>query len=361
MRRALPLFVVLALALALVPSAGCKDEPKDAQKASTPKPPEKIPEDFVVNDFFREGKSARPMIADAAVPEGGMLAGGPEGDGGTSQLAEDDAVPERKFKVLEPGTDPKARRYAFASKTETRGMTLKASVTQEAAGQKQEQDQPPLALTLAFTPKKDKARSRLEAILKKIEVTAPPGSDPRQKAQAAAALSALQGVGVSMDVTPRGGLADLKFEGKEPPRGLEEMLQLITQAFDVVLAPWPEDPVGVGGKWEEQTVGKEQGVQTKNTSTFLLKEMTGDAYVVEATIARKAAKQALRGDPRLPQGATVELDAKGQYTYEGKLTAVAAKVSGELVTTIKIEVPTPKGKVEQVQIMKVKHVIDTPR
>jgi hypothetical protein len=359
MRRALPHLVVLALAL--VSSAGCKDEPKDTQKTATPKTPEKIPEDFVVNDFFREGRTARPVIADAAVAEGGLLAGGPEGDGGASQLADDDAVPERKFKVLEAGTDPKARRYAFAAKTETRNMTLKASVTQEAAGQQQQQDQPPLALTLAFTPKKDKGRSRLEAILKKIDVTAPPGSDPRQKAQAAAALSALTGVGVSMDVTPRGGLSDLKFEGKEPPRGLEEMLQLITQAFDVVLAPWPEDPVGVGGKWVEETAGKEQGVQTKNTSTFTLKEMTGDAYVVDATISRKAPKQALRGDPRLPQGATVELDAKGQYAYEGKLGAVASKVSGELSTTIKIEVPTPKGKVEQLQIMKVKHLIETPR
>lgn len=354
----------LAVALTLVPTTllglACgKDDPKDAPKAA-PKAPEKIPEDFVMNDFFADGKTARPLVDASA--EGGLFAAGDGGAGAATATAEGDDVSalDRKFKVTEPGADPKApRRYTFKATPETRVMNVRANVTREVQGQRQSQEQPMPALTLTFTAKpKGKGMFRMEGVIKKLEL--PPENGKPPSAEALAALATLQGVAVGLDVTARGGLGEVKFEGKQPPKGAEDILGLVTQAFEVILAPLPEEPVGIGGKWEEHATTRERGIEAKTTTTFTLKEWSETGGVVDGTTVGKSAKQQLKGDPRIPPGATVEIESKGDLHYELKANAVASRVTAETTRTVKVEVPQGGKTMAETQIIKVKMTIETP-
>ncbi len=362
-----PMRTVIAaflLALSVSPAlvACSKDDPKDTPKAA-PKTPEKIPEDFVMNDFFQDGKTARPIV-DASV-EGGLFAGGGDaGAGATGATAgggdEEGPSIDRKFKVTEPGAEPRApRRYAFKPTPETRVMTMKASITREAGGQRQAQEQPLPALTLTFTAKpKGKGMFRMEGVIQKLEL--PPENGKPPSAEAVAALAALKGVGVSLDVSPRGGLGEVKFEGKQVPKGADEILGLVNQAFEVILAPLPDEPIGVGGKWEEQATTRERGIEAKTTTTFTLKEWGDGGVVIDGVTVGKSPKQALKGDPRIPPGATVEIEQKNDLHYELKPTAVATKVTADTSKVVKVEVPQGGKTMTETQTIKVKIAIETP-
>lgn len=353
----LPISLGLSLGL-----GGCsKDDPKDTPKAA-PKTPEKIPEDFVMNDFFQDGKTAKPIV-DASV-EGGLFAGAGDGGAGAAAAAtgggdEDGPSIDRKFKVTEPGAEPRApRRYAFKPTPETRVMTMKASITREAGGQRQAQEQPLPALTLTFTAKPKGKGFRMEGTIQKLEL--PPENGKPPSPEAVAALAALKGVGVSLDVTPRGGLGEVKFEGKQVPKGADEILGLVNQAFEVILAPLPEEPIGVGGKWEEQATTRERGIEAKTTTTFTLKEWGDGGVIIDGTTIGKSPKQALKGDPRIPPGATVEIEQKNELHYELKPTAVATKVTADTSKVVKVEVPQGGKTMTETQTIKVKIAIDTP-
>ena len=156
------------------------------------------------------------------------------------------------------------------------------------------------------------------------------------------------------------GLAGTDKMQKE---GAEELVQSLAQLVELIVTPLPDAPVGVGAKWEVDESANEGGVAQKGKRVVELKELGADGVAtIVATTEAKVPKRPVP-DPRAPRGSTMEADIKGTYTYTIKFDAVASKVVGENVKTIRIEAPggDQGQKQRQEQQVKAKHLLDTPK
>jgi hypothetical protein len=335
--------------------AACnKDKPaaEESKKAeATP-----VPSGLVFNDFLPTTGNATGLgVRGDAGLEGGLaaVAGGEPG-----QLAPGAAPGEaaEKLKVTEPGAEPRtARKYTFVTnRTDKRILTISQNVTQSAGGQTAPGQEITLKLSLDLTPKQVKpAGASIEAKLTKVEL-------PGAPAQVAGMLASLNGLTATFDVTSHGEVGELSFAGTQQMKNqlAETVLQGLSQAAQLLVAPFPDGPVGVGAKWEVAAAKSEQGEQ--GTKRFTLKEVSNDSAVVEADIEIKVprrAQQSQRGGMMF-----VEVDGKGHYTYQSRFDRMSPKVEGELTLNEKIEASDPKGggKQQVTQTQKAKHLIETP-
>lgn len=363
------LLSLVALSFALV---ACKDDPPPAPK-SEPKKPQPVPSDFVMNDFFTDDTKVKGVAGDGGMNVSGLTGdggGGSGGSGGAAAPGED----AKLAKLVEAGADPKvARRYTFPSgKGETRVGQVRVNVTIEVPGAPpQQQAQPALELTVKLSTKgAQKGVFPFDVKLEKAALAEGQGLDPRAAAEAQKQLAPLVGLAAKLDVTSRGNVGELAFAGdaKMAQQGVADVLELLQQTLEFVTVPFPEEPIGIGAKWDVVNVSATQGTKVTTATHFLMKEWTGDAGIITAEITRTAPKAPLR-DPRMP-GAQLELSGKGTYTFQVKLDRPTMKVGGESTTVAKIEVPKgekggpgggPAGPAQTIlQTIKTKHVLDTP-
>jgi hypothetical protein len=351
---------VAALSVALF---ACKDDPPPAPK-SEPKKPQPVPSDFVMNDFFTEETKVKGVQGDGgSVNLGADAAGGGGGEKTTTGGPGD----PNAAKLIEPGADPKApKRYVFAAgKGEVRVGQMRATMNIEVPGAPpQQQAQPALELTMKFSTKgAQKGSFPFEVKLEKVGLAEGQGLDPRMAAQAQKELSPLVGTVAKFDVTARGNVGEMSVAGDEKmaKEGAAAVLDSLQQVLEFVTVPFPEEPIGVGAKWEVTSVSASQGTKVTTATTFVLKEWTGDAGTITADIVRSAPKAPLR-DPRMP-GAQLQISGKGSYTFTVKTDRPTQKLVGETTTIAKIEVPGKGDKAAPqviVQTVKTKHTLDAP-
>jgi hypothetical protein len=337
---------VYAVALVALATACDKDKAKpDESKKTEPTP---VPSDLVFNDFLpTTGNAAGLGVRDAGL-EGGLAAVVPGGEPGAEPAPHEGG----KLHVIEPGNEPRAvRKYMLtASRADKRVLTLTQSVSQSMQGQTSQPQEITLKMFLDFTPKTVKpAGANVEAKLTKIEL---PGAPP----QAAALTSALAGLSGTFDVTAQGEVSEVSFTATQQMKNqlAETAVQGLSQGVQLLLAPFPEAPIGVGAKWEAPPGPGEQG-----TKSFTLKELSGETAVVEADIQIKVPRRPQQG-PR-GQAMFVEVDGKGHYVYQVRFDRMSTKVEGELVLNEKIEVADPNGKQSLVQTQKAKHLLETAK
>jgi len=348
-----PIASALLASLLVANLVGCKEDPKPTTSTSaTPKKPEAVPQDFVINDFLGDAAGSEPSAATRGDGEA------PRGEA---------ARAERPLKVLEPGAEPRApKRYSFAKgKMDTRAATFRMGLSQEAPGAPpQSQNQPPLKVTLMFGAKDEAPNTRFMAKIAKIELADAKGIDPRQKAEADKMFGTLAGIDVTFVATPRGAVRDLSFPNDPRVEQAGEILPVFQQAFEYALPPFPEEAIGVGARWEDLNEMKDQGVKATVTTTYTLKEWNGDAGVVVADVKRAAPKQQVN-DPRMPPGTMIELEGKGTYTFQVKLDRISSKVDGDLATVVKIEARDPRAPMKPPQMMKqtikMQQSLETPK
>jgi hypothetical protein len=360
------LVVPILVGLLGLSQVACNSDPSSGKKAEGPKPKEAIPDNMVVNDFFPEKGAKARAIVDASIGEGGLgaVAAAP-GDGGAEPAddGEGAAVVERKITLIDAGAEPRTqKRYAFKTPSEARKVTMAVKSLREGQGQKQEDAQPLTTVNMLFTLKGQNAGAfQYESLIKNVDLDLPANADKRQVAQAKAALDALKGIKAQISVSARGSVGEAKFESdKLPPGAAEQIMPLFSQVFEFIVAPLPEEAVGVGAKWQETTDGADRGIRSKVTATYTLKEWNADGGVIDAEVKRSAPRQPLQ-DKRM-QGAMIRLEGKGTYHFEVKTSGIVTKASGENTTVLNIEAPGPSGKPEPAltETTTVKHTVESP-
>jgi hypothetical protein len=342
---------------------GCGKEapkkPDDGPKAATP-----VPSDMVFNDFVPTtgGGGIVGVKTDGGIPEGGMAAAEQPGGGAAAGGAEpgapgaDDAT---KLKVTEPGAEPRAaRKYAFvANRSDKRLMTIKQAAGREGGGPAQEAS---FAVTADFVPKAVKpAATKFEMKVLNVDI---PEMQGAQKAAAAAQLAMFKGLIGQFDISSRGEVGEVEFKADErmQSQGAEVIIQSLQQALELLVAPLPDAPIGVGAKWERKVERKERGLDNTAKHSFTLKELSADGAVVVADVEVAVPKHAFQARG-IPPGATEEVKGKGTYTYELKLDHIASKVEGEMTITRKIELSDPSkpgAKQSDVTVIKLKNRLE---
>lgn len=369
-RRLAPIsFVIFALTAGLA-FAGCKEEAKK-DVPSTPKAPEPIPSDYVVNGFFPTGTDEAPKVqvrgdsgaVDLAVDAAaGTPASAPADDGGGAVAARPGSA---QMKVVEPGEEPRAvRRYDLKpGKAETVTVTLKATNSQDIPGQgSATMTQPPMVFALAMTPqpKTDDGEFPVKVNIARAEATAAPDTDPTQMKQLQQAMKMLVNQGLSFKLSPKGQAHDHQIANEQLARS--EMGQLLLQPLEGLFVLLPDEPIGKNAKWEETATGKQEGITVNVTSTFVLKDITPDGLSISVTTKRKAAPQPF-GDPRAPKGTTVAIDGTSTALVKVRLDRMPGKGTVDAQTTVTITQPMgPAGSKGAAMTQKLtqKQTIDGP-
>ncbi|MCA9585536.1 MAG: hypothetical protein KC657_09275 [Myxococcales bacterium] len=360
LRRALGVALVGAL-LAAFPLAACNKNDPPPPPNDGPKKTEPVPTDMVLNDFLPSGGDVNNLKVrmEGGVPEAGGAAPAASGQAADEPAGE----PTRKMKLLEPGAEPRvARKMALqANKTEKRMLEFRRSQAQEGG---RAEERPPLALTMDVTPKdvkKDGAKVHIK--LAKVEV---PGAEKDKAAAAAVAqeFGALIGLTAIAEVSSRGSVGELSFEGSErvKKQSALEVIDGLQQAAEHMFPPLPDEPIGVGAKWEDRNTVKQGPIEQQVAHVFELTELKDDVATITAKLETKVPKRAVP-NPRMPPGTTMQVDSKGTYTYTVRFDRPAIKVTGEMKTLVKIEAPVPDapgGKQTINQTVTVSHKITTP-
>ncbi|MDB4936597.1 MAG: hypothetical protein JWP87_3569 [Labilithrix sp.] len=351
--------LVLSFGLGVSMLGGCgKDQPKkpvDEPKKTTP-----VPSDMVFNDFVPSGGGGGivGVKTDGGIPEGGMAAAEQPGTGGAPGEPGAGGPDEgMKLHVTEPGAEPRApRKYTFvANRSDKRLITVRQSAGREGGGPAQEAA---FALTADFVPKQIKpTATKFELKVLKVDL---PDAQGAQKAQAAAQLAAFKGLTGQFDITPRGEIGEVDFKADERMNGpgADVIIQSLQQALELLVPPFPSEPIGVGAKWERKVERKERGQENAAKHSFTLKEVSADGGVVTADVEVSVPKHPFQ-QRGVPPGATEEVKGTGSYTYAFKLDHISTKVEGDMTIVRKIELVDPKGaKQSDTTVIKLKNRLE---
>jgi hypothetical protein len=347
-----------ALVLALL--AACNKEPPVKPALDAPKKTTEVTGEAAgFNDFLPSSGAATLAVK----VDGGLLEAG--SGVGAGAVAGGGAAPAAgsRLRVVEPGAEPRAvRKYAFtANKTERRTLTIRQSMQQ---GPKR-QDQPALAVTADFVAKDVKpSGTRFEMKVAKVELAEKDKLPPQMAAAFEKEVSGFAGLVATFEVSPLGQVGELSIGGdkKMAREGAAELLELFSQVAELVVAPLPEEAIGVGAKWESLEEQDERGAKITSKRSLELKDATAEGATVFSTIEKHVPKRVVQESPR--GVVTAEVHATGSYTFVIRFDRLATKATGEQTTLINNEIASAEGPKQQsqkiVQEVKVKHVLETP-
>lgn len=145
------------------------------------------------------------------------------------------------------------------------------------------------------------------------------GGDPQIAAAMKATIGSVKGMTSTGVMTSR---AIVKATEMKLPAGanaqITQALDQMKDSFSQVAAPFPEDAVGPGAKWEYTQPIKSQGMTITQTATYELISIDGDSIAAKSSFIQTAANQKI-SSPAMP-GMKVDLaKMSGRGTGEIKL------------------------------------------
>jgi hypothetical protein len=249
--------------------------------------------------------------------------------------------------LLAAGKKPRAPlRYSLPSSFRKKmGMTITIGMDMLVAGQNVNMHLPPMRIEMALSVigKVGPREARC-----KFEVTGAdlrPGGDKifdSTRPQLLASLKKMVGTSGTLVMDDRGVVRDVKLS---LPPDIEpqarQAMESTSQAMSQFSSPLPEEPVGVGARWQVNQSIDANGLKLKQKAVFELVSFKGKKGVVKATISQTADPQ-VANLPGLPPGVKADLlSHSGTGTGSGdldltQLVPAAFKVGVKTDTSMKI-------------------------
>jgi len=137
------------------------------------------------------------------------------------------------------------------------------------------------------------------------------GGEPRQGAPQGArakkpAVSEAKGMSATGTISSRGFGKELEFKG--PPGTdpqIRVLMDLMKDVFGQLTVPLPEEPIGVGAKWEFKAPIQSHGIKVEQTASYELVSLEGESFKIKGTTTQRAANQKI-DNPIMP-GMKVDL------------------------------------------------------
>lgn len=260
--------------------------------------------------------------------------------GGSAAAAENDVAPGKggsggAVKLLVPGKEPRTafRFHPKAGDKQSLEMTIKMAMGMKMG----EVDTPikiptmTLQMDLTVNDVSSTGDIKYESVLNEATV----GEDADVLPQVAEAMKSamtktkgLTGTGTLSNRGENKGY-DLKAPADADPQ-LKQTLEQWKQTFAQAATPLPEEPIGVGAKWEYKYPVKSQGMTINQAMTYELASVEGENLTIKVTLAQTASNQKVQ-NPAL-QGMKVDL-TKLSGTGSGDLALDLAKIMPIQVTT----------------------------
>jgi hypothetical protein len=118
-----------------------------------------------------------------------------------------------------------------------------------------------------------------------------------------------------------------KFDLDMPPDldpQMRSMLDGMSSQLAKTTAPFPTEPIGTGARWRTTASAELNGLRTDLTTTYTLRERTGDRYLTDVSYEQSAPEQDAEL-PGLPPGVRAHVDnvaISGSGEIEGSLSLV---------------------------------------
>lgn len=220
---------------------------------------------------------------------------------GCSTKIKPDPSKPAEVKLVEAGSGEKSplRFKPVAGTTEDMRLTMRMGV--KLAGQ--QVDIPPVTVTFSMTTKDVESDGSFtyDYTLKHAALE---GGDPRMAA-ALGKIRELEGLSGTARLSGRGVVLSSKAN---TPRGAgpetRDILDSLNQSFGQMMAPLPEEAVGVGAKWDVTQGVESKGIVLLQTAHYELASRTGDKIGLKVTLSQSADAQEME-----VQGAKVELES----------------------------------------------------
>lgn len=206
--------------------------------------------------------------------------------------------------LLEAGSDPKSEiKYAFKTSTsETTIMTMDMTMRMD-MGQGSAPPVPLPQVEMALDMKTAGAAEpngdmKLSGVVSSVKVNAGASSQEQQVAKAMGdSLAGIKGMNISYFVSPKGRTHGVKVDLPKdaPPQG-KMMVDQMQQSFENLMAPLPDEAVGVGAKWVVLT-RVASGADIIQWTTYTLRKRDGDKLELEASVSQLAASPKITAGP----------------------------------------------------------------
>ena len=242
-----------------------------------------------------------------------------------------------QVKLLDAGTEPRKvlRLHPKPGDKQTIGMTMTISMgTKMGDAETPAIKMPPITMTMDTTVKDVSTDGDItyDMVMGDATVGEDPGVMPAVAAAMKAALGNIKGVTGTGTISSRGVAkrADIKMPATADP-GMSQTMSQMKDAFSRMSVPLPQEPVGIGAKWEVHQPVKSQGMTIDQTATYQLVTLDGDRCVAKTTLAQHAANQKIQNST-MPG---LKLD----------LTKMTGSATGEMTFDLTQLMP-PKGNTE---------------
>jgi hypothetical protein len=325
--------VVVALALALACQKKAAPTPASEPSAAASTPP-----------------AAPSMLASVVpAPEPAPVESAPAAP--SASIAQPRARPSKTVggasttvKLLEPGVEPRRElRYRYEKGRVERARLISGTVlTMEVAGQKLELPAMPdleMNANIRIVELLASGGARRQLVIDKVDLKKG-GLDPSLRDDVGDALARLEGLKGRDVIDPRGFIHELELEKVQVRPELRQFLESLQQALGQMGAPFPEEPVGKGARWQIETKVAQQGLELRQRATYELLEIEGDKGRTKMELQQRSPAGAV-SPPGLPPGIQAELlslDSRGSGELRFDLGRMVP--DGHVTTKSKIRVRT---------------------
>ena len=345
MKTALPLLFAAFLSLA------CEQKPVDP--APTPSAVPALTSASAIASAPAIASASAAPSAEAPAADAAAPGDGGEGASADAGAAKKPAAPEHGVKLIEPGAEPRQKlRYKFVvGRTDRLEMTTTSSMKMAMGGQAADVPSPPaVRVVAALTVKEVTAdgSAKRALVLEDVGLMPGPGLSKEQRDQAEKNLSALEKLTGRDRVDARGFVRQVELDASKIDNpALKQALAAMQQTFDQMGAPFPEEEIGVGAKWQVRTKLEQMGIKLTQTAVYELSALTGDTGKIKLKLEQTAPGGNMEL-PGLPAGATAKLvGMKGSGKGELEFDLGRSIPKGRIDTKSEVKVQVSMGSEKQ--------------
>ena len=234
----------------------------------------------------------------------------------TAPTADTDNASVATMKLLEAGEPPRRKlRYTWGGRRgETLAMDLRtAASTEEGSNKQPEILLPPVRIIVAIDPQDVSPegdlsyRWRVTSATVTADAQTPSSLAVGMRAEVAA-VEHLSGTGL---VTSRGLSTRVSIDAL-PPMGAGatgQMVEQVRQTLRDVAAPFPDEEVGLGARWERLSQLASRDARVTQTETFRLVDIGRDTGALDDLLAQTAPPQPLLSPGAAPGAASARIES----------------------------------------------------
>jgi hypothetical protein len=248
------------------------------------------------------------------------------------------------MRLLDPGAPPRRKlRYAWRGhQGETLTMDLRtAASTEEGTNKQPEIELPPVRILVAIDPRSVSPEGELSFAwhVTSAEIT----TDAQTPSSLASGMSAevaeverLSGTAV---VSSRGLSKQVTLDAVPTlgPGATGQMVEQVRQTLRDVAAPFPEEDVGVGARWEKLSQLASRDARVVQTETFRLTDVGADTGSLADVLAQTAPPQPLLSPGAAPGAPAARIESmlsSGDGTTRFVLSRLVPETKFEGTTTM---------------------------